>query len=135
MIYWIILAVATVLIVLAILDSCFYWWDSFALQMGAILFGVTLAVLTIFIVSVNCTTEGYIAANEQRYESLVYQAENNLYDNDNDIGKKELVNQIQEWNEDLANAKAMQRDFWVGVFYPDIYDNFEYIPMNIIKSN
>lgn len=77
----------------------------------------------------NIGTAGLIASNEQRYESLVYQLENNLYDNDNDLGKKELYNQIQSWNEDLANGKRMQRDIWVGMFYPNVYDNFTYIEL------
>lgn len=72
---------------------------------------------------------GQIAACEQKYESLVFQLENNLYDNDNDFGKKELYNQIQNWNEDLARGKAMQDDIWVGAFWPNIYDDFEFIEL------
>ena len=55
--------------------------------------------------------------------------ENNLYDNDNDIGKKELMDEIREWNGDLAYRKAIQRNFWVGIYYPNIYDNLEFIPL------
>lgn len=72
---------------------------------------------------------GKIAKNQQRYNSLVYQLENNLYDNDNDLGKKELYDQIQDWNEDLAEGKALQRDIWVGAFYPNIYDEFDFIEL------
>lgn len=75
-----------------------------------------------------------IEANKQRYESLVYQAENNLYENDNDLGKKDLADQIQNWNEDLASGKALQNDLWVGIFFPDIYDEFEFIPMSVLGS-
>lgn len=87
--------------------------------------GIMIIVATVN----NIGTAGLIASNEQRYESLVYQLENNLYDNDNDLGKKELYNQIQSWNEDLANGKQMQRDIWVGMFYPNIWDDFTYIEL------
>ena len=50
-----------------------------------------------------------------------------MYDNDNEIGKKELMNQIQEWNEDLAWYKANQKDFWIGIFIPNVFDQFEFI--------
>lgn len=74
--------------------------------------------------------KGEIAANQEIYNALIYQLENNVYDNDNDIGKRELYEQITEWNSDLARGKAMQHDFWYGILYPDIYDNFEFIELD-----
>lgn len=89
-----------------------------------------LTVMVIIVGLVNFGTEGQMASKRQTYDSLVYQLENDLYDNDNDLGKKELYDQIQEWNEDLARSKVMQRNFWVGCFYPNIYDEFEYIDLS-----
>lgn len=86
-------------------------------------------IMIISIIFANVGSEGKIAANQRRYESLVYQLENNLYDNDNDLGKKELYDEIRDWNEDLAEGKALQHDIWVGWFYPNIYDNFEFIEL------
>jgi hypothetical protein len=71
--------------------------------------------------------DAYNATWEKQYESLTYQLDNCLYDNDNDIGKKELMNQIQDWNTDLAYRKTIQRNFWVGIYYPNVYDDFEFI--------
>lgn len=82
----------------------------------------------------NVGVEGSVAAMAERYESLKYQAENNIYDNDNDIGKRELVTEIQKWNEDLATGKTLYDNFWVGIFYPKaLYENFEPISMSTIK--
>ena len=74
--------------------------------------------------------EANVAANHKRYESLVYQLENNLYDNDNDLGKKELYDEIREWNEDLAYYQSIQDNFWFGIFYPNVFDQFEFIELN-----
>ena len=54
----------------------------------------------------------------------------NIENNDNDVGKKELVSEIQYWNSDLAYRKTIQRDFWVGIYYPNVYDQFEFIKLN-----
>lgn len=89
----------------------------------------SVIIMLIAIICANWGVKGQIAANQQRYDSLVYQLENNLYDNDNDLGKKELYNEIRDWNENLARGKAIQYDIWVGWFYPNIYDNFEFIEL------
>lgn len=74
-------------------------------------------------------TDADIALNQEKYKSLVYQLENNLYDNDNDIGKKALYDEIREWNEDLAYYRALQDDPWLGIFIPDVFDQFEFIEL------
>ena len=128
-----------IIILLAILFGIAGAWlvenDSWAEMIGiisiavSVICAITIIVMIFVAIINNIGTAGLIASNEQRYESLVYQLENDLYDNDNDLGKKELYNQIQSWNEDLANGKQMQRDIWVGMFYPNIYDNFTYIEL------
>ena len=128
-----------IVVILAILFGIAGTWlvgkDSLAEIFGfvsivmSVICASTIIVMIFVAIINNIGTTGLIALNEQRYESLVYQLENDLYDNDNDLGKKELYNQIQSWNEDLANGKQMQRDIWVGMFYPNIYDDFTYIEL------
>lgn len=73
--------------------------------------------------------EAKIEANRVRYEMLRYQYENDMYDNDNDVGKYELIKDIRCWNENLAENKKLQRDFWIGIYIPNIYDDFEFISL------
>lgn len=136
MIFWITLIAVVVFAVLAIVffDSWDFEWVSMLSTIISVLVGIALVVMLIVVIVNNVGIEASIESSKQRYESLIYQAENNLYENDNDLGKKELVNQIQEWNEDLARGKALQNDFWVGIFYADIYDEFNFIPMTILDG-
>ena len=136
MIFWITLIATVVFTVLAIVffDSCDFEWVSMLSTIISVIAGIAFVVMLIIVIVNNVGVEAKIEANKQRYDSLVYQAENNLYENDNDLGKKELVNQIQEWNEDLARGKALQDDFWVGIFYADIYDEFDFIPMIVLDG-
>ena len=124
MLFWIILLIAIVGIIWAKFDE---------FNVGATMFcvaGGLAAVISILVfVSSNVGVDGYIAENKARYDSLVYQYENNIYDNDNDLGKRELMTDIQDWNEDLAGYRANQDDFWIGIYIPDIYDQFEFIEL------
>lgn len=89
--------------------------------------GVVFSI--VFICIGHIGIEGKIAAIETEYDMLVYQLENNVYDNDNDLGKRDLYKDVQEWNIDLARYQRLQDDFWVGIFIPNIYDQFEFIDL------
>lgn len=91
-------------------------------------FLVSIIMLVVIIVN-NTNVDSYVAENQMRYEMLVYQYENDIYDNDNDLGKRKLMEDIQKWNEDLAYRRKAQDDFWVGIFYPNVYDQFEFIEL------
>ena len=136
MIFWITLIAFVSFLVLAIIfaDSWDFNWLGITSAVISIFAGIVLVFMLIFVICANVGIDAQIESNKQRYDSLVYQAENNMYDNDNDLGKKELVNQIQEWNEDLARGKVLQDDFWVGIFYADTYDEFDFIPMTVLDG-
>ena len=133
MIYWISLIILVVSIIGIILGNHFYNdFADFCLYTSVVtatIFAVAIVIMTIAVIDANIATDAKIASNKQRYEALVYQVENEIYDNDNDLGKYDLYNQVREWNEDLANGKAKQYNFWYGIFYPNIYDNFDYIKL------
>ena len=92
-----------------------------------IIAGIVAVIMAFVIIDSHTNIEARTAKNQQRYNSLVYQLENNLYDNDNDLGKKELYEDIEGWNKDLAYYQKAQDDLWMGIFYPNIYDQFEFI--------
>ena len=104
-------------------------WDviNFISLALAILFGASSAILGAIAVSASVGSESYLASMQEKRNALVYQLENNLYDNDNDLGKKELYSEITEYNCDVANGKIMQDNIWVYNLYSDVYDDLELI--------
>ena len=103
-------------------------WENLGIAISVIgIFGVIASVVVLAINYIGI--DGYIARMNTRYETLVYQYENDIYDNDNDLGKRELMVDIQNWNEDLSSRRERQRDFWIGIYIPNIYDQFEYIEL------
>lgn len=130
MLFFIFVAILIVGIVLLIAYDydCIAGDWCFCLGFSATLTGVLSVVISMIILCCSYTgLDGQIAAYQARYESLTYQYENDIYDNDNDLGKKELMSEIQEWNEDMASHKENQDDFWIGIYIANIYDQFEFI--------
>ena len=85
--------------------------------------------MLVVIIENNICPDARSAMYQRRYDALVYQYENDFYDNDNDIGKRDLMENIEAWNTDLAYRKKAQRNYWVGIFYPNIYDDFDFIEL------
>lgn len=131
MLFWITLSVFVVSFVLLAIfkDYCVGIREVLGFVFGAIAFvsSIVAVVMAIIIMINHFGISGQVESMNAEYDSLMYQYESNLYDNDNDLGKKELMNDIQTWNKDVARGKKNQRDFWVGVFTPNIYDQFELI--------
>lgn len=126
MLFWILVILLSVGVVALInCDDCIMG-AAFAFGVGLLGTIVSVAILCANYVGI----DGRVAKNQVRYDSLMYQYENCLYDNDNDVGKKELMSEIQSWNEDLAWYKAIQRNLWIGIYIPNVYDQFDFIELH-----
>lgn len=129
MIFWLVLLSLVVSLGLAVyVEKRFGDYSGLFFVIAFLSFLVSIIMLVVIIVD-NTNVDAYVSENQMRYEMLVYQYENDIYDNDNDLGKRDLMEDIQEWNEDLAYHRKAQDDFWVGIFYPNVYDQFEFIEL------
>ena len=129
MIFWLVVLSFVVSLWLAIyVEKRFGDYSWLFLVIAFLSFLVSIIMLVVIIVN-NTNVDSYVAENQMRYEMLVYQYENDIYDNDNDLGKRDLMEDIQKWNEDLAYRRKAQDDFWVGIFYPNVHDQFEFIKL------
>lgn len=112
---------------------CYNWClDLEVISFTSLIVGSIGFIISCMILIANFSNvSGGMKANWMQYESLVYQLENDIYDNDNDIGKRELYKEIQEWNESLAWNKEAQDNFWIGIYIyiPNIYDEFNFVDL------
>lgn len=97
---------------------------------SALVMTVVVIVMTIMIVFENAFASGTKLKYETWYESLVYQLEEVKYDNLIDNNRKELMDDILSYNKTVATGRLYQNDFWVGIFYADIYDD---LPLIVLK--
>lgn len=131
MLFWIFVGIFVVALVGVIV--CYYFDCDVVVGLTEILTtmsGIAIVVSIAIMVNSYIHADANVAKYQKRYEALTYQYENDFYNNDNDVGKYELLSQIEYWNTDLAYRKTIQRDFWLGIYYPNIYDQFEFIKLD-----
>lgn len=130
MLFWIFIVLLIVGIVLWVVGNEYYSDGMLFTGIGLTICGAIAVICSVGIMVENgIEADAKMGSWKARYESLVYQYENELYENDNDVGKRELMVDIEWWNSDLAYRKEIQRDFWVGIYVPNVYDEFEFIPL------
>lgn len=81
------------------------------------------------IIQANIEIDSNVAAWKQKYNSMMYQLENDMYI-ENNVGLRDLINEVEYWNYDLARRKELANNFWVGIYYPDVYEQFEFIDLS-----
>ena len=103
-------------------------WDWSYLGAVLLSFGlVFLIFMTISVGVIGITADAMEAANTERYEALMYKMESGVCCDDFGLLNKEVIDDIQAWNEDLARSKMLEKDKWIGVFCPNIYSDFDFI--------
>lgn len=128
----IVLATAAAVVLCIVLMYICYEKDCEWLGGAFILFSfmfMTLLLVESFIIGFNFITKNADkAAYEQRYEALIYQLEEDIYQHElNGEGKRDLYREIERWNYDLAKNQVYHNSRWTNWFYPIDYDHFKYI--------
>ena len=130
MLFWILLAAFVVAFVATLLiDGWRYEWAKIFMILVSTALGVLTIVLGVGIIITNMTADSMAAEYEVRYEALTYQLENEMYEQDSECGKQQLMTQIMEYNAEIAAGRVGQGNIWYGIFVPDIYNDLALIEM------
>lgn len=109
---------------------CVMKWNCLELEppfmISALAFAV-ISIICIVLVLPRFEDSGAKARDEQIYKSLVYKAENADIRDEFGLLNKEYLDEVQEWNSNLAKNKSMQHNFWIGIFYPQYSDELDFI--------
>lgn len=95
----------------------------------SLLLCIPVVFMSLIIGCIHISSDARLDKLQQTRNALQYQFVNDMYNNNNDRGKLELFEKIQEWNENLAVNKQYQDNFWIGIFVPNIYDELELIEL------
>ena len=97
--------------------------------LGAVIFGLVVVFSTITVVNENVYSDALYEKYTTRKATLEWRLEQDYTDNDNNLGATELYEEIQEYNENLASAKANRANPWLKVFAGEYVDRLEPIEL------
>ena len=131
MILWIALALVGVGIILMLLDK----GDSLEVGLFSTIVGwiASFFIFIVFLVN-RIGLDADIEKLQVRYDTIMYQCENEVY-KDDIIGKRALIEDIMEWNQDVAWNKRMRENPWFGNIHASAYDNFDAIDLEGLLDN
>ena len=131
MVFWLVVAALVISIIVIMFRDKInddYYIIVDVSEVISIVLGIVILFMTVAICIGNFGADAKAAKYKERYDSLVCQYENEIYCDDNVV--YDLLTDIRKYNEDLAYYQEIQDDFWIGVFYPNIFDQFELIELD-----
>ena len=128
MLFWIF--VIMLVVGLGLIWNGFDSYNSISEEIGIFLTG-TSAVIIVVMIFILCSchlgVNGDVAENKERYNTLTYKIESGACRDEFGLLSKSVIDEVQEWNEDVIWYKEMHDDFWLGIFIPDEMAQFETI--------
>lgn len=91
--------------------------------------GISLFVIIIQYITIN----PYLEKNREIYKALTYKVESDACHDEFGLLNKEVIDEIQDWNKDVRFYQSIQDNFWVGIYCPNVFDEFEIIEYEKIK--
>ena len=89
--------------------------------------GFIMAIMIIVFACNYIGVNAQVEKNKEQYNAITYKVESGACRDEFGLLNKEVIDEIQDWNEDVTYYKNLQKDFWIGIFIPNVYDQFETI--------
>lgn len=92
-----------------------------------LIYGVIMLIMLIVFITMYIGVDARVDQSKETYKAITYKVESGACRDEFGLLNKEVIDEIQSWNETVIYNQKMQNDFWVGIFYPDVFDQFETI--------
>lgn len=95
-----------------------------------------LFVMIIILCCQHIGTDARVEKNLEMYNAIEYKVTSGACRDEFGLLSKEVIDEVQDWNKDVRYYQAIQDNFWVGIFYPNVFDQFKTIDyMNYNTGN
>ena len=106
-----------------------YWNDWEGWIIGGMCFLIITVILCGVALSHNNFKDMYTEQIQYEYANLTHQLSNNYYNRLTYDGRKQLMDDILDYNKKVLNGRAKHNNVWVGAFYPEDYESLPLITL------
>lgn len=96
---------------------------------------VWLLIAGLSLVTSQTTITATKQANVEKYKALTYKLESEACRDQFGLLNKEIIDEVQDWNTDITYYKSMEDNFWMGIYYPDVYGDLGTIDYETYEGN
>ena len=93
----------------------------------ALISGFVVLIMCLFLFNEHNGSQAELAVLREREYAIVYKLESGACIDEFGLLSKTVIDEVQDWNEVIIKEKKLQRNFWIGIFHANIYDEFETI--------
>ena len=90
----------------------------------SIISGLAVIISLFIIIGEYTTMDSYLEKTREQYKAITYKIESNACRDEFGLLNKEVIDEIQEWNKDVRFYQNIQDNFWLGIYYPNVFDEF-----------
>ena len=124
MLFWLfVILFAVGMILQKVFDEFLYGFGLFI----SILSGLAVMVSLFLIIAEYASINPSLERAREQYKAITYKIESNACRDEFGLLNKEVIDEIQEWNKDVRFYQNIQNNFWLGIYYPNVFDEFETI--------
>ena len=89
--------------------------------------GLAVIISLFLIIGEYTTMDSYLEKTREQDKAITYKIESDACRDEFGLLNKEVIDEIQEWNKDVRFYQNIQDNFWLGIYYPNVFDEFETI--------
>ena len=86
--------------------------------------GFAVLISLFLIIGEYTTMDSYLEKTREQYKAITYKIESNACSDEFGLLNKEVIDEIQEWNKDVRFYQNIQDNFWLGIYYPNVFAEF-----------
>ena len=93
-------------------------------ELVTVISGFAVLIYLFIIIGEYTTMGSYLEKTREQYKAITYKIESDACRDEFGLLNKEVIDEIQEWNKDVRFYQNIQDNFWLGIYYPNVFDEF-----------